>query len=174
MEHGMDLVEVIAVDHIYVTVRDLTRSEAFYDPVMKLLGFRKGTRPIAGEPHCHYFNRRTQYTIRPAHATSPSHDPYAPGLHHLCFTVPDRESVDTAAEALASLGIEITPPRYYPEYRPDYYAVFFTDPDGIRLEIVCDTRFRALIREKWDDLAEFEDSLAKSGILDEKGGRTGG
>ena len=58
--------DVIAVDHIYVAVRDFARSVAFYDRVMRLLGFKKGTSPIAGEPHAHYFNRVTQYTIRPA------------------------------------------------------------------------------------------------------------
>src|SRR5262245_66401551 len=39
--------EVSGVDHIYVAVSDLVRSVAFYDPVMRLLGFRKGTKTIA-------------------------------------------------------------------------------------------------------------------------------
>ena len=34
--HAM-IIEVSAVDHIYVTVSDLERSIAFYDPVMKLI-----------------------------------------------------------------------------------------------------------------------------------------
>ena len=50
-------VEVVAFDHVYVAVRDLEISEAFYDPLMRCLGFRKGTMPIGGEPHLHYFNR---------------------------------------------------------------------------------------------------------------------
>jgi hypothetical protein len=33
-------------------------------------------------------------------------------------------------------------PRLYPEYREDYYAIFFSDPDGIRLELVGDTEAR--------------------------------
>ena len=43
-------IDVTGIDHLYVAVADVARSEAFYDPVMKLLGFRKGTTPIAGEP----------------------------------------------------------------------------------------------------------------------------
>ena len=35
--------EVSGIDHVYVSVTDLARSMAFYDPVMRLLGFRKGT-----------------------------------------------------------------------------------------------------------------------------------
>ena len=30
----------------------------------------------------------------------------------------------------------LDPPREYPEYVPGYYAVFFTDPDGLKLELV--------------------------------------
>src|SRR6185369_5344848 len=128
--------DVIAVDHIYIAVRDFQRSVAFYDRVMRLLGFKKGTSPIAGEPHAHYFNRVTQYTIRPARG-SDRHDPYRPGLHHLCFRVATREDVDAAVAALHGIGVTATPPRLYPEYAADYYATFFTDPDGIRLEIVA-------------------------------------
>ena len=62
-------VEVIALDHIYVTVRDLSASEAFYDPVMHLLDFRKGTGSVGGEPHLHYYNRVVHFTIRPAIAS---------------------------------------------------------------------------------------------------------
>ena len=44
----------------------------------------------------------------------------------------------------------MTEPRYYPEYAADYYATFFTDGDGIRLEI---TNFREIRRRRmfdWD------------------------
>src|SRR6185295_15876536 len=150
--------DVTAVDHLYVTVRDLARSRAFYDPVMRLLGFRKGTVPIGGDPHVHYFNRVTQYSIRPAR-TDAGHDPYRPGLHHMCFRVASRDDVDAAARGLAALGVDVTEPRLYPEYAPDYYAVFFTDPDGIRLEIVAQRRVRSLIVEHWERLTEFEDPL---------------
>jgi glyoxylase I family protein len=158
-------IEVSAVDHIYVTVPDLERSVAFYDPVMKLLGFRKGTKPIAGEPHVHYFNPVTQYTLRPARAAHAAHDPYRPGLHHVCFRVHTREHVDAAARGLQRLGIEASQPRLYPEYASDYYATFFTDPDGIRIEIVALRQLRELIRDHWHELTEFEDPLTKAGLL---------
>ena len=158
-------IEVSAVDHIYVTVADLRRSTAFYDPVMKLLGFRKGTKPIAGEPHVHYFNRVTQYTLRPAKRSGKPHDPYGPGLHHICFRLDSRAQVDAAAHALRDLGVEISEPGIYPEYAPDYYAAFFTDPDGIRLELVALRRLRELIRDHWSELTEFEDPLTKAGLL---------
>lgn len=52
--------QVGGIDHLSVAVSDLARSVAFYDPVMRLLGFRKGRRPIAGEPHVHYFTPQLQ------------------------------------------------------------------------------------------------------------------
>ena len=140
-------IDVEGVDHVYVAVRDVARSEAFYDCVMRLLGFKKGTFPIAGERHLHYFNRVTQYTIRPA-KRDVAHDPYAPGLHHLCFRVASREQVDAAVAGLAALGVTATPPKLYPEYAADYYATFFEDPDGIRLEI---TNFREIRRRRMHD-----------------------
>jgi len=156
--------EVSGVDHIYVAVSDLARSVAFYDPVMRLLGFRKGTKPIAGEPHVHYFNPETQYTLRQAKSPA-AHDPYAPGLHHLCFRVATNADVDQAARELRALGVEATEPALYPEYSPDYYATFFPDPDGLRLEIVATRRVRRLLRDHWHELTEFEDPLQKAGLV---------
>jgi catechol 2,3-dioxygenase-like lactoylglutathione lyase family enzyme len=157
-------VDVTALDHLYVAVRDLARSEAFYDPVMRLLGFRKGTFPIAGERHLHYFNRVLQYSLRPAR-TDAAHDPYRPGLHHVCFRVATRDAVDAAARGLRALGVAVEVPRLYPEYAPDYYALFFTDPDEIRLEVVAHRRLRTLTVEHWDRLTEFEDPLRKAGLI---------
>jgi glyoxylase I family protein len=157
-------IEVGAVDHIYVAVSDLARAEAFYDGVMRLLGFKKGTKPIAGERHLHYFNPVTQYTIRPAKGGGP-HDPYSPGLHHVCFRVASPAQVDEAAAGLVALGVAATPPALYPEYADDYYATFFEDPDGIRLEVVALRRIRALVRDRWAELTEFEDPLQKAGLV---------
>jgi catechol 2,3-dioxygenase-like lactoylglutathione lyase family enzyme len=132
-------VEVLGVDHVYIAVRDLDRSQRFYDRVMSVLGFRKVARPLAGgDFHAHYFNRSrsVQLTIRPARDRVRDHDPYSPGLHHLCLRVADRAAVDAVARRLRRLGIPASEPRLYPEYYEDYYATFFSDPDGIRLEVV--------------------------------------
>jgi ankyrin repeat protein len=142
-------VEVIGIDHLYLAVRSLERSEVFYDRVMlHVLGYRKGHSTIVGQPHAHYFNRQFGFSLRPAHPHTPDHDPYAPGLHHCCFRVVDERAVDRAAAELRALGVEATAPRYYPEYAPDYYAIFFEDPDGIRLEI---TNFREQRRRRMFD-----------------------
>ena len=144
-------VEVIGIDHIYVAVRDLARSERFYDQLMRCLGFRKNKSTIAGDPHIHYYNRQFGFSLRPARAETPEHDPYAPGLHHFCFRVADEEAVDRAAEVLRAAGLDATAPDFYPQYAPDYYATFFSDPDGLRLEITNFRQERNRRMHAWDE-----------------------
>ena len=158
-------IETVGLDHFYLSVSDMAASERFYDGVMRLLGFKKGTNPIAGEPHVHYYNRTMQITLRPARSGT-EHDAYRPGLHHFCMRVMTTEEVDQVTTGLRGLGIRPSPPRHYPQYDPDYYAVFFEDPDGIRIEVVAEYRRRRLIRDNWDKLDEFEDPLVKAGLLE--------
>jgi len=152
--------EIIGLDHIYISVSDFDRSVTFYDGVMQAFGFKKGDRPIAGEPHAHYFNRHLQYTIRPA-VRGDRCDPYSPGVHHICFQAPDRASVDAAYEALCELGVTAVEPALYPEYHDDYYATFFDDPDGVRLELVARSRYRDEIVDRWHDLTVFTNPIAE-------------
>lgn len=150
--------DVIGIDHIYLAVSDFAASEAFYDALMRALGFFKSDRPIGGERHAHYFNRVMQLSIRPARSSA-AHDPYAPGLHHLCLQVATPADVDMAYASVHGLGIAATPPRAYPEYSTDYYATFFSDPNGIRLEIVARRRMRDDIVREWDQLRSFLNPL---------------
>jgi catechol 2,3-dioxygenase-like lactoylglutathione lyase family enzyme len=153
--------EVVALDHLYISVADFARSEAFYDRLMAYLGFRKGDKLVGGEPHAHYFNRVLQYSIRPARGGRVGHDPYTPGLHHVCFQVSDRAAVDEVHATLRSWGIEATAPRVYPEYNDDYYASFFPDPDGLRLEVVARSRYRQETAERWHEMRVFLNPLAE-------------
>jgi hypothetical protein len=67
--------------------------------------------------------------------------------------------VDEAHAALAGLGVPVTAPRLYPEYAGDYYAIFFEDPDGIRLEIVARRAGRDETVREWDELRSFVNPL---------------
>ncbi|MCC6766367.1 MAG: hypothetical protein IT293_17035 [Deltaproteobacteria bacterium] len=61
-------VEVLGIDHVYVTVRDLAAAEAFYDrALVGVLGYRKASAPIGGAPD-HSRLRRHPTTRRPPRA----------------------------------------------------------------------------------------------------------
>jgi hypothetical protein len=63
------------------------------------------------------------------------HDRYEPRLH-LAFSAETRERVDAFhRDILLSLRATVLdPPQIWPQYSEGYYAVFFLDPDGIKLE----------------------------------------
>lgn len=144
--------EVIGIDHIYITVSNLERSEKFYDVVMKILGFRKNQFQIEGEKHIHYYNRHFGYVLRPARSND-SHNSYAAGLHHFCLRVECKKEVKEAAQRLKEQNISVSEPKQYPEYAPDYFAAFFSDPDGVRLEI---TNYRQERRQRHDNWGNIE------------------
>jgi len=139
------MAEVIGIDHIYISVSDINRSEKFYDELMDILGFRKSTFQLDHEKHIQYYNRLFGYVLRPARVKK-QNDPYAPGLHHLCLRVESNADVMEVAKALEKKGISVSEPKQYSEYAPDYFAVYLTDPDGIKLEI---TNYRQERKERY-------------------------
>src|SRR5512143_3238795 len=107
------MTEVIGIDHIYITVSDLHRSESFYDHVLlETLGFRKSSFELDDDQHIQYFNRHFGYVLRPSR-NSNGHDSYAPGLHHFCLRVESIEDVVSVANRLRALGIEASVPKLY-------------------------------------------------------------
>ena len=125
-----------SVHHIDLTASDLSRSTAFYDRVLPLLGFRR-VEDCAEGPL--WAGAGTELGLQAARAASRSarHDRYAPGLHHLAFGAAARADVDRVYAELVNLGVPILDaPALYERYAPGYYAVFFADPDGIKLEYV--------------------------------------
>lgn len=122
-----------AVHHIDITVADLDRSTEFYDRVLPVIGFRR----IADVPEGPIWAGAHLEVGLQAARSSVEHDRYSPGLHHLAFTAPSRAAVDALHQRLHDLGVVVLDrPAEYPEYAPGYYAIFFADPDGIKLEYV--------------------------------------
>jgi catechol 2,3-dioxygenase-like lactoylglutathione lyase family enzyme len=127
-----------AFHHIDLSVSDVAAARRVYAPILDFLGYAmvkdrpdgcewdmKGREPFGAS-----------LGIRTA-TSGGSHDRYAPGLHHLAWRVESRAAVDAAHALLVEHGIPVLdPPAHYPEYFGDYYAVFFADPDGLKLEIV--------------------------------------
>lgn len=141
------MTEAIGIDHIYISVSNLSRSESFYDQVLEqTLGFRKGKFDLGGEPHIQYFNRHFGYVLRPSRIGT-GHNSYAPGIHHFCLRVDSIADVHSVANQLRAAGIAASEARCYPDYANDYWATFFSDPDGLRLEV---TNYRQERRDRHD------------------------
>jgi glyoxylase I family protein len=128
------------VDHLDLVVTDLERSLKFYNGLLEPLGFVRNAE-IEGErgERVVYIGGSGGASVSLRQAQSDAHpipyDRYAVGIHHLCFGAASREVVDERAAWLREQGAEIeSEPQAY-TYMPGYYAVFFYDPDGIKLEI---------------------------------------
>ena len=67
------------------------------------------------------------------------HDRYAPGLHHMAFHAESRSAVDSVHAVMHTAGATVLdPPTDYTAqrgYSPGYYAAFYADPDGVKLEV---------------------------------------
>ena len=125
------------VNHVDLVVSSIERSLPFYRDLLAPLGYHRiseveGER---GETIWYLGGPDVALGLREAQSDGP-HDRYRVGLHHLTFEAWSRAVVDERAAWLAGQDAEIeSGPEEY-GYMPGYYAVFFYDPDGIKLEIV--------------------------------------
>ena len=126
------------VHHVDLVVSSIERSLPFYTELLGPLGFNRvgeveGER---GETIWYISGPGTAVGLREAQSEVAPYDRYSIGLHHLAFEAASRGVVDERAEWLRSRNVELeSEPQEY-TYIPGYYAVFFFDPDGLKLEIV--------------------------------------
>jgi len=126
------------VHHIDLTVRDVAASAPFYEALLGFLGYVRVKR----QPALHVWDlvrdgRIVGGIALRAAQSERRHDRYSAGLHHLAFHAADRADVDRAHALMAETGATILdPPADYPQYGAGYYAAFFSDPDGLKLEVV--------------------------------------
>ena len=129
------------ISHIAFAVSDLERSTAFYDRVLGFIGFK---RVEVSEANQQAMKTRLKAWVGPGYSISirPSkgefarrvHDRNAPGSNHMAFSAEDRSDVEKMHELLKDIGATVLDaPAEYP-YAPGYFAVYFTDPDGLKFE----------------------------------------
>jgi catechol 2,3-dioxygenase-like lactoylglutathione lyase family enzyme len=134
---------VPGIAHLDLVVGSIERSLPFYRELLAPLGYSRA-REIAGErgETIHYLSIPGRFEgslgLREAQSSAHStpYDRYAVGVHHVCFNVDSRAVVDERHAWLCEREVEVeSAPREY-DYTPGYYAVFFYDPDGIKLELL--------------------------------------
>jgi len=120
------------IDHISISVRDLSKAEGFYAAVLAPLGLVKirEWRDAAigfGKKYPEFWINKRAAMDRVADNS---------GVH-ICLRAPDTAAVDAFhAAALKAGGTSDGEPGLRPHYYAGYYAAFIRDPDGNRIEAV--------------------------------------
>jgi glyoxylase I family protein len=129
----------MGIHHIDLVVSSIERSLPFYRELLGPLGWHgisevEGER---GETIWYLSGYDASIGLRESQSdASGAVDRYRVGLHHLAIEAVSRAVVDERAAWLRGNGalLESEPQEY--TYMPGYYAVFFYDPDGLKLEIL--------------------------------------
>jgi catechol 2,3-dioxygenase-like lactoylglutathione lyase family enzyme len=130
------------IHHLDLTVRDPEQGFAFYDAVLSELGYhleRKGERGFDWNLESASGLHSIGIVKASSEGAERAHDRYSPSLHHVAWTVDSREEVDRMYDVVRRIGANVLDaPADYPQYNNGrgYYAVFFADPDGLKLECV--------------------------------------
>ena len=128
------MAKVVGIDHISISVRNFNKSKEFYHKLFKFLGFKI---LFQGKDYIGWTNSITRYIIVPVlpKYKKLKHEKGKVGFHHYAFELSKREDVDELYKFLVKYKVRILDaPKEYPEYGGPYYAVYFTDPDGLKLE----------------------------------------
>jgi glyoxylase I family protein len=134
---------LVGLGHVDLVCRDLGRSLAFYAVVLGPLGLEPPTLyPGERGEEIHYLrfpgagSGSLGFRQASGREAEQPFELYAPGLHHLALAVETHADVDAAHAAAVAAGARVLhAPRLFPEYHADYYATFFLDPDGFRIEV---------------------------------------
>lgn len=137
------------VDHIQITVTDLRKAELFYDQLMPILGFdlrlkSKGRVEANDFDVIEYVHPNITIGInspRESLKYEAVHRRRPGSLHHLAFKANSKVEVDEAHQQIKQFCTDIVnPTQLYPQHGAHYYALFFKDPCGIKLEIMFEKR----------------------------------
>ena len=127
----------MGIHHLDLVVTSLERSVSFYRELLEPLGYSRvgGIVGERSEDVRYISGGGASIGIRDAKVAG-AYDRYRVGVHHVAFEAPSRDVVDERHRWAVESGVDIeSPPKEY-DYMPGYYAFFFYDPDGIKLEVV--------------------------------------
>ncbi|HVY89280.1 MAG TPA: VOC family protein [Hyphomonadaceae bacterium] len=130
------------IHHLDLTVSDPASSRPLYELFLGHMGYVAGKQQTNGYVEFDMApDKAMSVGLVPAKGQNALRevDRYSPGMHHAAWVAPTREDVDALYEKLKAHGANILDaPADYPQYNDGkgYYAVFFSDPDGIKLEYV--------------------------------------
>ncbi|HEX3783820.1 MAG TPA: VOC family protein [Pseudonocardiaceae bacterium] len=123
----------LSTGHVGLNVTDLARSIAFYQQALGLDVVSEGRD---GDREWAFLGQDGTLLITLWRQSAGRFDGEHPGLHHLAFQVETLAEVRAVQRKLRELGAEFHYDGVVPhEEGAASGGVFFTDPDGIRLEV---------------------------------------
>lgn len=124
--------------HLGINVPDLAAARRYYDALMPLVGFEPffdGDDEFAYKPAD---NKPGTYLFFYPAAQPGEYSSQRTGLQHLAFIVRYRSLVHKVHDHVMRIGgTVIHRPQHFPQYPGHYYATFWYDPFGLKLEAVC-------------------------------------
>lgn len=121
-------------DHLGISVEDLPRSIAQFDPVMQALGC---TRQDADGSVAWYKGEEELILFPAREAGSGPHRHGRVGWQHLAFAVDSRAEVDRLHTIAVGAGwTAVRDPKVFTRFSDRYYAAFVEDDNGIRIEFM--------------------------------------
>lgn len=121
------------LDHIDMRVRDLARVRPLYDALLPAMGYSK----INADDESAGYHRPGETGGEPFIwlVADPEH---APNGTRIAFAAASRADVERLAALARSAGAQaFEAPELIVDYGPNYYAAFFEDAEGNKLEICC-------------------------------------
>jgi lactoylglutathione lyase len=123
--------------HVGLNVTDLARSTAFY---RRIFDFDVIAEQADGDRSFTFLGRDGATLVALWQQSDGTFVADRPGLHHLSFQAPDIDAVRRAEVVLRELDVELVYDGIVPHGEgASSGGLFFTDPDGIRLEIYAPT-----------------------------------
>ena len=124
--------------HVEIYVRDLRTSEEFWGWLLGRMGYRSHQRWEHGASYILDGTYIVFVQVEARYLDVPYHRCRA-GLNHIAFHGGTKEFVDGMTRELREKGVRIL----YEDRHPyaggdDHYAVFFEDPDRMKVEIAAD------------------------------------
>lgn len=122
-------------DHLGITVDDVSRAKAQFDPVMSALGF---DRSDYDDGVSWWREGDVELILYPAREPdSGPHEHGRVGWQHLAFAVESPEEVERLHRVAVDAGWSVVrEPKLYPRFSDRYFASFVEDADGIRIEFM--------------------------------------
>jgi catechol 2,3-dioxygenase-like lactoylglutathione lyase family enzyme len=142
------------LSHIEINVSQYAKSIRFYDVILIPLGWK---RVVCRTDWTNYTDGNMKICICPTEKKyiADGFHRKKTGLNHLAFYANSKQEVD---DFYKKVLLENSIPCLYeekPDGDEDYYAVFFEDPDRIKLEVVYAPRY--CLPEDWTN--KFEDDF---------------